>query len=303
MKMVVTGGAGFIGSHIVAEGLKRGYEVLVLDNFHSGKRLNLQSGAELIEASLLNIQVLEKALKGAQTVFHLGALISVPESMEKQAEYFEVNTIGTVRVLEAAVRQGVSNIVLSSSAAVYGENPESPKKETFCPAPLSPYAISKLDGEYLFQMARRTHGINATALRYFNVFGPRQDPRSPYAAAVPIFIEKALKHEPIIIFGDGEQTRDFIEVSDIVQANFLAAEKGGDVFNVAWGQTITVNDLVKTIIRLTGSRSEIRYQAARPGDIKHSLADNQKIVRELGFKPSSNLEKGLSRTIEAFARG
>ncbi|NCX93653.1 MAG: SDR family oxidoreductase [Gammaproteobacteria bacterium] len=305
--IVVTGGSGFIGSHIVEEGVRRGHDVVVLDNLKTGYEKNikpfLDQGVTLIKGSIMDHQALEKAFEGATTVFHLAALISVPESMEKKREYFEINTLGTLSVLDMAVKTGVKNVVLSSSAAVYGDSPVIPKVENMPLQPLSPYAISKLDGEYLCQLYRRQHGLNATALRYFNVFGPRQDPKSQYAAAVPIFIDKALKGEPITIFGDGEQTRDFIYVKDIVQANYLAAEKGGDVFNVAWGGKITINELAKTIIQLMNSKSEVVYLPERPGDIKHSMANNQKLVNELGFKASSDLKSGLKATIEYFLKG
>jgi UDP-glucose 4-epimerase len=308
-KIVVTGGAGFIGGHIAEEGLARGYAVTILDNLSSGNRSNLPPGAEFLEGDIQDPELLTKAFKGAKTVFHLGALISVPESMADKKRYMAVNTVGAVDVLDVAVKSGVENFVFSSSAAVYGDNPISPKTEDLVPEPLSPYAINKLDGEYLAEIYHREFGINAVSLRYFNVFGPRQSPRSAYAAAVPIFMEKALQNEPIKIYGDGEQTRDFVYVKDIVQANFLAAayqpkpldhnEEGVSrgtydrVFNVASGEITTINNLVKLIIKTTGSRSEIIYLPERPGDIKHSRGDNQKIRKILGFEPKFTLESGL----------
>lgn len=305
-KIVVTGGCGFIGSHIVSQALDRGIEVVVIDNLHTGYQENLASLAgydqiKWINASILDKSILQKAFKGADSVFHLAALISVPESMDKPDSYVNVNVLGTLNVLEAARQNDVSSVVLSSSAAVYGDNPVIPKTEQMTPEPKSPYAITKLDGEYYCDLYTREYGIRATSLRYFNVFGPRQDPNSQYAAAMPIFISKAVKNEPITIFGDGGQTRDFIYVNDVVQANFLAAEKGsGGVFNTAWGRRITIKELAERIIRLTNSKSEIIYQAERSGDIRHSMASNQKIINYLGFQASSDLDKGIMETINFF---
>ncbi|MBI4979387.1 MAG: SDR family oxidoreductase [Spirochaetes bacterium] len=302
--VVVTGGAGFIGSHIVEESVKHGDTVTVYDNLHSGYMKNIEpfmkSGVRFVKGDIMDERKMVKVFDGADTVYHLAALISVPESMQKKTDYVRVNTIGILNVLEAVRKAGVSNVVHSSSAAVYGDNPVVPKRENMLPEPKSPYAVTKLDGEYYCTMYRKEYGINATALRYFNVFGPRQDPKSQYAAAIPIFVSKAVKGEDITIFGDGEQTRDFVYVKDVAQGNMLAARTGGDVFNVAWGKKITVNDLAKKIIAITGSKSRIVHLAERPGDIKHSVADNKKIVNELGFTPTSDLDKGLAATVEYF---
>lgn len=305
--IVVTGGAGFIGSHIVEEAAKRGDKVTVYDNLHSGYKANIEPfmkayGVRFVSGDIMDEKKMVKLFAGVDSVFHLAALISVPESMAMKAEYVRINTIGTLHVLEAVRKAGVANVVLSSSAAIYGDNPTVPKKEQMIPEPKSPYAVTKLDGEYYFQMYRAGHGINATALRYFNVFGPRQDPKSQYAAAIPIFVAKAIANEDITVFGDGEQTRDFIYVKDIVQGNFLAAAKGGDVFNVAWGKKITINDLAKKIIAITGSKSKVVHLPERAGDIKHSMADNAKIVHTLGFKQTTDLDTGLAATVEYFVK-
>ena len=215
----------------------------------------------------------------------------------------EINTKGTLVILEEAVQAGVKKLILSSSAAIYGDNPITPKLETMFPEPKSPYAITKLDGEYYCQMFSAEGRLQTACLRYFNVFGPRQDPRSQYAAAVPIFIERALNNEPIMIYGDGEQTRDFVYVKDIVAANaFFALEPSiSGVSNVAYGKRLTINELARTIIRLTGSKSEVRYAPERSGDVKHSMASTERL-RASGFTPSGNLTNGLKDTIEWFQR-
>ncbi len=298
MKVLVTGGAGFIGSHIVEHFQDRA-EVRVLDNLCSGFKRNLSgTRCNFIRGSILDRQLVRQAVKGVDCIFHLAAMISVPESMQKPVECAETNTIGTLVVLEEAARAKVKKLVLSSSAAIYGDNPVVPKIETMLPEPKSPYAISKLDGEFYCRMFAAEGRLQTACLRYFNVFGPRQNPRSQYAAAVPIFIDRALKNEPITIFGDGEQTRDFIYVQDVVAANvFFATQSPAlGVFNVARGQRLTINELAANICRLTGSRSKIKHAAERPGDVKHSLADIGKL-RNAGFTPACDSESRLEATI------
>jgi len=301
MKILVTGGAGFIGSHIV-EHFQGKAEVRVLDNLRSGFKHNLAGFQhEFIEASILDRDAVRKAVQGVDYVFHLAAMISVPESMAKPVECNEINTTGTLVVLEEAARAGVKKLVLSSSAAIYGDNPVVPKVETMFPEPKSPYAITKLDGEYYCKMFADEGRLPTACLRYFNVFGPRQDPKSQYAAAVPIFIDRAVKHQPITIYGDGDQTRDFIFVKDIAAANafFAAQSKATGVFNVAYGQRITIKDLATTIVQLTGSRSEIKHAPERAGDVKHSLAAIDRL-RSTGFAPTSNFAGGLAAIIQFF---
>jgi UDP-glucose 4-epimerase len=301
MKILVTGGAGFIGSHLV-EHFQGQAAVRVLDNLRSGFKHNLADfDCEFIEASILDRDAVRRAVQGVDYVFHLAAMISVPESMANPVECDEINTKGTLIVLEEAARAGVKKLILSSSAAVYGDNPVVPKLETMLPEPKSPYAITKLDGEYYCRMFTEEKRLQTACLRYFNVFGPRQDPRSQYAAAVPIFIHRALKNEPITIYGDGEQTRDFIYVKDIAAANayFAAKSPATGVFNVACGKKITINELGKTICGLTGSKSEIKHAAERAGDVKHSMADIEKI-RAAGFVPRGNLADALKETIKFF---
>jgi len=301
MKILVTGGAGFIGSHIV-EHFQGQAEVRVLDNLRSGFKRNLAGRQhEFIEGSILDRELVRRAVSGVDCVFHLAAMISVPESMQKPIECNELNTTGTLVVLEEAARAGVKKLVFSTSAAIYGDNPVTPKVETMFPEPKSPYAITKLDGEYYCELFAREGRLATACLRYFNVFGPRQDPKSQYAAAVPIFIDKAVKQEPITIYGDGEQTRDFIYVKDIVAANayFATQSPATGVFNVAYGQRITINELARMICQLTGSRSEIKHAAPRAGDVKHSLAAIDKL-RAAGFQPASNFAAGLNDTIRWF---
>jgi UDP-glucose 4-epimerase len=303
MRILVTGGAGFIGSHIV-EHFQGQAEVRVLDNLRSGFKHNLAGFAhEFIEASILDREAVRRAMQGVDYVFHLAAMISVPESMSKPVECNEINTTGTIIVLEEAARAGVKKLTFSTSAAIYGDNPTVPKVETMFPEPKSPYAITKLDGEYYCKLFTAENRLQTACLRYFNVFGPRQDPKSQYAAAVPIFIDRAVRNEPITIFGDGGQTRDFIYVKDIVAANvFLATQSPATgVFNVAYGNKITIKDLATTICRLTGSRSEIKYAPERAGDVRHSLASVEKL-RGTGFVPVGSLDSGLVTTMEFFQK-
>ncbi|HEU5072304.1 MAG TPA: NAD-dependent epimerase/dehydratase family protein [Verrucomicrobiae bacterium] len=301
MRILVTGGAGFIGSHIV-EHFQGHAEVRVLDNLRSGFKHNLAGlPHEFIEASILDRGAVRRAMAGVDYVFHLAAMISVPESMQQPIECSEINTHGTLIVLEEAARAGVKKLALSSSAAIYGDNPVVPKVETMFPEPKSPYAITKLDGEYYCRMFAAEGRLATVCLRYFNVFGPRQDPKSQYAAAVPIFIHRALRHEPITIYGDGGQTRDFIYVKDIAKANaFLATESPATgVFNVAYGGRITIKELAQTLCQLTGSRSEIRHAPERAGDVKHSQAAIDRL-RSTGFVPGGSLASGLETTVEFF---
>lgn len=300
-KILVTGGAGFIGSHIVEHYQGRA-EVVVLDNLRSGCRANLKGlDHHFIEGSITDRSAVAEAMRGVDCVFHLAAMISVPESMLSPRECVEINVQGLLNVLEAAHEAGVKKVMLASSAAIYGSNPTVPKTEEMLPEPRSPYAVTKLDGEYYLEMYRREHDLDTASLRFFNVFGPRQDPASPYAAAVPIFIKRAIAGEPITIFGDGEQTRDFIYVKDIVSALAHVAERPDlhGVFNIGYAGSITVNDLAEMIIKLTGSSSEIKYLPERVGDVKHSRAAILKLSAT-GFHASNSLRDGLKETLAHF---
>jgi UDP-glucose 4-epimerase len=301
-KVLVTGGAGFIGHHVATAWRKSGAHVVVLDSLRTGKRANVahipdDGGLTFVEGSITDLATVKRAMEGCSVVHHLAAQVSVPESMERPHECVEINVGGTLNVLDAAKAAGVSRVVFSSSAAVYGDDPRSPKTEDMTPAPKSPYGVTKLDGEYYLKMYAEVHGVPTVSLRYFNVFGPRQDPRSVYAAAVPIFIERALAGADLTIFGDGEQTRDFVFVGDVVAANVLAATSEGvgrgEVFNVAQGGRITINELAETIVRVTASRSAVKHLAERAGDIRHSLASIARIREALQFAAKTSLEAGL----------
>ena len=302
MRVLITGGAGFIGSHLV-EHFQGKAEVRVLDNLRSGYRKNIENfDVDFQLGDICDRAAVDKAMEGVDYVFHLAAMISVPESMSKIAECIRINNLGMLNVLESAAEHGVKKLCFSTSAAIYGDNPVVPKVETMFPEPKSPYAITKLDGEYYCKMFTQEGKLQTACLRYFNVFGPRQDPKSAYAAAVPIFIEKALNNEDLTIFGDGEQTRDFVFVKDVVAANaFFAQSEFTGVHNIAYGGKITINDLAGEIIRLTGSKSKIIHLPERAGDVKHSMAAVDKL-KATGFVPSHTFAEALARTIEAWKK-
>ena len=302
MRVLITGGAGFIGSHLV-EHFQGKADVRVLDNLRSGYRKNIENfDVDFQLGDICDRAAVDKAMEGVDYVFHLAAMISVPESMSKIAECIQINNLGMLNVLESAAEHGVKKLCFSTSAAIYGDNPVVPKIETMFPEPKSPYAITKLDGEYYCKMFTQEGKLQTACLRYFNVFGPRQDPKSAYAAAVPIFIEKALNNEDLTIFGDGEQTRDFVFVKDVVAANaFFAQSEFTGVHNIAYGGKITINDLAREIIRLTGSKSKIIHLPERAGDVKHSMAAVDKL-KATGFVPNHTFAEALAYTIEAWKK-
>lgn len=301
MKVLITGGAGFIGSHI-AQQLQGRAEVRVLDNLRTGYRRNLAGmKVDFVEGSILDRAAVRAAVRGVDHVFHLAAMVSVPESVQDPHGCVELNVTGLLNVLEESAAAGVHKLCFSSSAAVYGNNPEVPKLETMLPEPRSPYAVTKLDGEYYCRQFAEDGRLETVALRFFNVFGPRQDPGSAYAAAVPIFMRKALRNEPLTIYGDGGQTRDFVYVKDIAAANIYAVTTPGltGVFNAGYGGQITVLELARRIIEHAGSRSEILHAPERAGDVRHSRASVD-ALRAAGFRPVSSFDDGLSETLSYF---
>lgn len=302
MKSIITGGAGFIGSHLASGLLALGHEVVIVDNFSGGSEANLPKSEKLsiVNASISKFRKIAPHFKSVDYVFHHAALVSVPESAKKPLKAVKVNGMGTINVLEAARLAEVKKVVFASSAAVYGQLPGLPKKESDLLDPRSPYAVTKINGERFCEFYWRQHGLPTTSLRYFNVYGPRQNPESQYAAAIPCFISRALESKPITIYGDGEQTRDFVFVGDIVRANIAAAERqesNGAVINVCSNTEISVNQLAEKIIALTNSKSTITHAKDRPGDIKHSRGENALMAKLLGIAPKTSLDDGLSETI------
>jgi UDP-glucose 4-epimerase len=305
MRVLITGGAGFIGSHLAAHFCQRGAEVRVLDDLRTGHRRNLAGlKVEFIEGSILDRTLLRRIMEGVDYVFHLAALVSVPLSVREPHLCVELNVTGLLNMLEAATEAKVKKLCFASSAAVYGDNPEGPKREDMSPAPRSPYAVTKLDGEYYCRQFAEDGRLETVALRFFNVFGPRQDPAGPYGAAIPLFFREALAGRPLTIFGDGEQTRDFIYVDDIVGALSFVAERPGltGVFNAGYGGRITVRELAQRILALTGSRSTLQFAPERAGDVRHSWASVDRL-RAAGWQPGGSFDRGLGLTLAALRAG
>ena len=305
---LVTGGAGFIGSHIVDKLVQLGEKVRVLDNFVTGKKENLAESInkiELINGDIRDRKKLQVALKGVDFVLHQAALRSVPRSVDDPISTNDVNITGTLLLLEYARKCKVKRVVYAASSSAYGDNPELPKKETHLPAPVSPYAVSKLAGEYYCSMYNKLYGLETISLRYFNVFGPRQDPDSEYAAVVPKFIELALKGKTLEIHGDGLQSRDFSYIDNVISANLLAvkSKKGiGEVFNIACGEKWTILDIAETIGRIIDKKLKYHHTQTRKGDVRHTLADISKAKKMLGYKIITNFEEGMRKTVEYFLK-
>jgi nucleoside-diphosphate-sugar epimerase len=301
---LVTGGAGFIGSHVVHGLVARGDRARVLDNFSTGKRQNIadvSNRIEIIEGDLRNPEDCRRACQGVELVFHIGALPSVPKSVQDPLSSHQANVDGTFNLLLAARDAGVRRVVYSASSSAYGDTPTLPKIETMAPSPLSPYAVNKLVGEYYCQAFCHCFGLQTVSLRYFNVFGPRQDPKSQYAAAIPAFVTAILRDQPPTIYGDGEQTRDFTYVDNVVHANLLAAgapQVSGEVLNIACGERVSVNQIIGAINRLLGKSVKPTYEPPRAGDVKHSLADIGLAKRVIGFEPKIGFERGLELAID-----
>ena len=303
---LVTGGAGFIGSHIATALATRGDRVRVLDNLSTGFRSNLEhiaDSVELFEGDITDADIVGKAVDGVDCVFHQAALASVPRSVEFPMDTNHACVTGTLNILDQARRAGVRRVVYAASSSAYGDQPYASKRENDLPAPLSPYAVAKLAGEYYCQAFYHTYGLETVGIRYFNVFGPRQDPDSPYSAVIPLFITKMLTNESPTIYGDGQQTRDFTFVENVVHGNLLAADAPkavGHVINVANGRTTSLLTLLASLNRLLGTEVAPIHADPRVGDVRDSLADITKAVNLLGYEPPVDFETGLARSLEYY---
>ena len=301
---LVTGGAGFIGSHIAAALIENGAKVRIIDDLSTGYRRNIEeigSNIDFVEGSVADEKSLRRALEDVELVFHEAAIPSVPRSVEKPVETHQASTNATFALLLAARDRKVRRLVYAASSSAYGDQPELPKQEDMRPAPLSPYAVAKLVGEYYCQVFTHVYGLETVSLRYFNVFGPRQDPGSQYSGVISRFMSALLAGEQPVIYGDGEQSRDFTYVSNVVNANMLAAESSkavGSVINIANGRRVTLNQLLEIMKETTGkSEVSVQYLPARPGDVRDSLADLTRAQTLLGYEPTVGLEDGLRKTL------
>lgn len=303
-KVLVTGGAGFIGSNLAGELIRRGARVTIIDNFVTGFRENLEEiegDFEFVEGDLNDEAALAEALDGVEIVFHQAALPSVPRSVENPEETHDACVNGTFRLLSEAKRKGVRRFVYAASSSAYGDQRTLPKVETMRPEPLSPYAAAKLVGEYYCGVFHHVYGLETISLRYFNVFGPRQNPSSFYSGVISRFIDALMSGKTPVIFGDGEQSRDFTYIANVVDANIKAAQTGsgfGEVYNTANGERTTLNELLDTLKKITGRDVEAEYREPRKGDVLHSQADNRKAVETFGYEKLVGLEEGLEKTIE-----
>lgn len=306
---LVTGGAGFIGSHIVERLVGRGDRVRVFDNLMTGKRENiahLEDRIEFVLGDIRDPEAIRKAVEGVDTIFHEAAIPSVPRSVQDPQLNHDANVNGTFNVLMAAREAGVRRVVYAASSSAYGEIGTGEKREDQLPSPLSPYAVAKLVGEYYCQVFTRVYGLETVSLRYFNVFGPRQDPSSPYSGVISKFVTCLLEGQRPVIFGDGEQSRDFTYVANVVEANLRAAESPdavGEVINMGLNQRTTLNQLLAALQKIVGTKIEPVYEPPRAGDIRHSLADISRAEKLLGFKPSIGLEEGLKATVDWYRGG
>jgi len=313
MRYLVTGGAGFIGSNLTRALLSAGHHVRVLDSFLTGKRENLAGLAEtcgdafeLMEGDIRDSTAVRKATGGIDYVLHQGALPSVPRSVADPVLTNEINVAGTVNVLVASRDAGVRRVVFAASSSAYGDTPELPKRESMTPNPKSPYAAQKLAGEHYMRIFHEVFGLETVSLRYFNVFGPRQDPQSMYAAVIPRFITCVLQGEPPTVYGDGRQTRDFTYIDNVIQANLAAcaAPKAacGGVFNIACGERVSLLDILEIVYGLVGKRVEPKFEPSRPGDVRDSLADISRAREIVGFNPKVPFREGLRTTFDWFRR-
>ena len=300
--VLITGGAGFIGSHIADRMLEKNYHVRIYDNLSTGKIENIahiKKHVEFIEADIRDINKLEQSIKGCELVFHEAAEVSVPKTIKAPIETTMINDIGTLNVLETARQSNVKRVVFASSCAIYCDSPDLPKHEQMIPQPKSPYAAQKIMGEYYARLYNDLYQLEAVCLRYFNVFGPRQDPSSPYSGVISIFLTKAIERQQPIIYGDGNQSRDFVYVKDVVNANVLAAMQpavNGKVFNIGTGKAQTINELWQTICKLSEINIEARYAKGRDGDILASVSNIQLAEKKLQYVPEYMFNKGLKET-------
>jgi len=309
-RVLVTGGGGFIGSHLTEALLRKGHEVRVLDDFSTGKRENLifennYPSLDIVEGDIRDLALCQKVMEGTDYVFHQAALPSVQRSVEDPLGSNAVNVGGTLNILLAARDAKVKRVMYASSSSIYGDTPTLPKREDMSLMPLSPYALQKYAGEQYCRLFSQLYGLETVSLRYFNVFGPRQDPNSVYSAVIPRFIEALLHRRSPIVYGDGEQSRDFTYIDNVVQANVLAMSAPrlqGEGVNIACGQRISLNQLLAILKKLIQSERPVVYEEARPGDVQHSLADISKAKDSLKYAPVVDIETGLRRTVEFFGR-
>jgi len=305
MRIVITGGAGFIGSNLATELSKeKESEVIIVDDLSTGRVSNLEKinkNINLVRGSITDLQLLKGIFKDVDYVFHQAAIPSVPRSIKDPIASNNANVNGTLNVLVAAKDCNVKKVIYASSSSVYGDTPELPKREDMVPNPLSPYAVTKLLGEYYCKVFNEVYGLKTISLRYFNVYGPRQDPYSDYAAVIPRFINRVLENKPPVIYGDGEQTRDFTFVKDVVRANIQAMKSDANgVYNIASGNRISINELANVIMKLMGRNLKPIHEAPREGDIRHSLGDISSAKKTLSYEPQYSVEEGLRRTIKWF---
>ncbi len=306
-KVVVTGGAGFIGSHLVEELQNHGYYVIILDDLSTGKRENVahflkKDSVELVEGSVTDLALLQTLFQGIEYVFHQAAIASINSSIENPLLVNDVNITGTLKVLLAARDNGVKKVIAASSSSVYSNVTPIPQNEAMPPDPISPYALTKLACEYYCSIFRRLYGLSTVCLRYFNIYGPRQDIQSQYSAVVPTFIQRIADNQPLVILGDGNQSRDFVYVKDVVSANILAAQSDAEsTYNIGSGQSITINELARKTLQLMGKDLELVYKESRPGEVTQSLADINK-ARTFGYEPQWPIQDGLAETIAYYLK-
>jgi len=301
-KAIVTGGAGFIGSHLAESLANRGYHIIILDDLSTGRLSNIEpllrrTNVEFVQGSIIDLPLIQRLFRGIDYIFHQAAIPSILRSVENPLSSHEVNITGTLKVLFAARDSGVKKVIYASSSSVYGDTPTLPKREDMRPTPQSPYAVTKLAGEHYCRVFHQVYGLSTVCLRYFNVYGPRQNPESEYAAAIPKFIKSVLQESSPTIFGDGEQSRDFTFVKDVVEANILAAENDASgIFNIGTGKSTTINELVKLIIDGVGADIGLVYREPKLGDIRHSLADISS-AKTFGYDAKYDLVEGLRETM------